>query len=113
MKNYGIYIVKDSDNGQPLKRSRYSDLPRHADMLRYDSAYHDPNDISRIIFPQFRGYDQIIHHERWTSFVLKVEHTEEFIGGWKCMDWIGYWNNPDLISETLQEFLQRTRMVML
>jgi hypothetical protein len=32
-------------------------VPYHADMLRYDLAFHDPTDLSRVVFPVFTGRD--------------------------------------------------------
>jgi hypothetical protein len=99
-----IYKVKTVG---PIQ-SKHSDLPQHADMLRYDSAYHDPSDLTRIIFPEFKGYKPIIHHDRWRSFLMKVEPTEESVHLKDCMNWITYENDSsyNLIPITLEEYLK-------
>lgn len=51
--------------------------PRHADCLRYDLAFHDPADMSRVIFPVFTGRDgnttRDITWGRWQAYGFKVE----------------------------------------
>jgi len=53
--------------------------PMHADMLRYDQAFHHPTDPSLVIFPHFRLkgagglYPDKITVGRWSSFTIKLE----------------------------------------
>ena len=54
--------------------------PRHADMLRYDQAFHHPTDPSLVIFPHFRLrggvsaiYPDKITMGRWSSFSITLD----------------------------------------
>ncbi len=53
--------------------------PMHADMLRYDQAFHHPTDVSLVIFPHFRLkgpgglYPDKITIGRWGSFCIMLQ----------------------------------------
>lgn len=51
--------------------------PRHADMLRYDAAFHHPQDVSLLVFPIFKVaggvYPQRITGQRWGSYVMQLD----------------------------------------
>ena len=106
-KVYRVY-----DGVKPMELRSYDEgVPQHADMLRYDFAFHDPNDISRVIFPRKSGYINNITHARWHSFGLEVKDDIEGTDGWVLnpMDWINYFHpgggDFNLQKRTLREFL--------
>jgi hypothetical protein len=107
-----VQIYKVTSEIDSPEKFKSVTLPPHADMLRYDSAYHDPDNPTRVIFPKFKGYTVIIHHDRWKSFLLKVEGTGEWINPSDCMNWIGYWydNVHNLFPETLEEKIKRSNI---
>lgn len=52
--------------------------PRHADMLRYDTAFHHPTDPSLVVFPLFRDPSRgtmpdKVTMGRWSSFSITLE----------------------------------------
>lgn len=88
-------------------------LPRHADMLRYDRAFHNPADPSEIIFPRFKGYSASrITYDRWRSFIMKVEPARAVVEN--ADEWITYVHSPGAFTElkpkTLREFMQENKL---
>lgn len=70
--------------------------PIHADMLRYDSAFHAPQDISIVAFPAWRtsrgNSADVITTDRWRSFGLTLHKLEweDYPQGILRDDWITY-----------------------
>jgi hypothetical protein len=104
--------------------------PMHADMLRYDQAFHHPTDPSLVIFPHFRLkgagglYPDKITVGRWSSFTITLNQFSNFnlpmhictiaqdvddCGIHNLNDWVGYvFNVPGytLRKITLEEYLK-------
>jgi hypothetical protein len=94
--------------------------PAHADMLRYDLAFHSPVDPSLVIFPWFKhktqgAYPKTITAARWQSFAMNLKAQDEeqvylATRDFPLGDWIGY-QHPDgnqcgLVPVTLDQWLQ-------
>lgn len=82
------------------------EVPAHADMCRYDNAFHSPADASLVIFPLFRHktagmYPDKITVARWSSFSIHLEFAHQgehqsfdYIADHPIGDWITY-QHPD------------------
>lgn len=93
-------------------------LPRHADMLRYDNAFCDPNNFSRVIFPVFQHSKNgrtsgRITFARWDSFIMKLQQIGEE-SPLLCGKWITFKHGESkdlaidysiLVPQTLEEFM--------
>lgn len=109
-------VFKVTSFGKPVGPPRpelHEKMPRHADMLRYDRAFHNPTDPSEIIFPRFKGWGaQKITYARWSSFVMNVEPAKAVVEN--AGDWITYVHPPgafsDLAPKTLREFMQENNL---
>jgi hypothetical protein len=57
-------------------------IPAHADMLRYDRAFHHPDDPSLVVFPIFKvqggRFPLRITTGRWDSFIIKLEKIYDY-----------------------------------
>ena len=108
-------------------------VPAHADMLRYDQAFHHPTDPSLVIFPLFRNphgrMPDKITIARWSSFIIKLELAADYndfrtpvkktiaegvddIGVHNTREWITYVHpdgNTDLEPTTLHQYLDARR----
>ena len=75
-----IYKITEQD-GTPVVLRDGDTLPRHSDCLRYDLGFCDPQEVSKVVFPVFRGKDgrtsPQITRVRWTSFGLLVERYDK------------------------------------
>lgn len=106
--NLPLYKVTSFGRPVTIRKDIGEEHPCHADMLRYDTAFHDPNDPSRIVFPKIKGYSNKITKARWDSFVLKVGYTDEYVRFEDIQDWLTY-TPMDLKPQTLAAYLERTK----
>lgn len=106
MKSLSVYTVLDF--GKPVELSR-TGPPAHADMLRYDFAFHDPQDVSRIVFVALRDFRPSITNARWGSFGMTVQNTGDKTDDY--LDWITYrtQGNEFLNPITLRDWLADNR----
>lgn len=114
MKLMKIYRVTNSiGKREPIKtREEFGEvIPPHADMLRYDGAFCDPADVSRVIFPivQHKGIGRSSAHitrGRWHSFSMDLsvekEASDEQVGHWITYH---HGQNHELVQQTLDEHL--------
>lgn len=96
----------------PVEQTEFDTRMPHADMLRYDLAFHNPNNISEVVFPIFRhpkeGHtSHSITVGRWDSFTMKVgekHNTDEPVG-----EWITFRHHPKehgvLVPVTLNQWM--------
>lgn len=100
-------------------------IPAHADMLRYDLAFCNPNDPSIVVFPVFKSTKagrttSNIAARRWSSFSVSL--AEESVWTWleqkgvPLAQWITY-IHPDgnfgLEPQTFDQFLAANRELKL
>lgn len=88
-----LYVVRHF--GDPVRvRPEFGETqPWHADMLRYDLAFHNPGDPAEVVFPIFSSRKEgrttsRITFARWRSYCMTVQAqdvTDRPLG-----DWIGY-----------------------
>jgi len=86
--------------------------PLHADMLRYDTAFHSPDAPSLVIFPRFKHkrhgiMPDKITERRWRSFSCTLEEIPN-AEAVNVDDWIGYVHDAPtykLRRVTLREYL--------
>ena len=92
-----------------------TELPDHADMLRYDIAFCNPEDISMVVFPVFKTRNGKlggnITSARWSSFSIKLRSVEDFhipnIGQWITYQHITPGEPLKLTRLTLDEYIER------
>lgn len=110
-----VYRVRWRVGGRPIEiRPELKETePCHADMLRYDVAFHHPTDPSLVIFPVFKHRDGRfplrITHARWDSFMLNLSRADVEVEG-PVGDWIGYMHavpSYALQKVTLNDYLKR------
>jgi hypothetical protein len=68
--------------------------PPHADMLRYDLAFHCPDQPELVVFPIMRSSSGATMHgitaRRWESFCMKVNPTRQIVDARSVETWITY-----------------------
>jgi len=112
---YKIIPRHGKDDGVGPREELGEKLPRHADMLRYDLAFYDPANISRVVFPVFDGKNgrstTSITHARWQSWSFQItpenEREQQYIEN--LNEWITYRHlapgSQELVPVTLAEYL--------
>jgi len=99
-------------NGKtPVRVRSFESETRIADMLRYDLAFCDPEDVSRVIFPVFKHRtdgrtSQQITLGRWDSFSTMLQEFIPDVNG-RFGSWFTFVHGPkhELVKQTLDEFL--------
>jgi len=86
-----IYRITSRD-GTPVTMRDGENVPRHAEMLRHDLGFCDPNDISKVVFPLFSGRNgrtsPKIARGRWASCGFLVErYDRDFV---RAGRWVTY-----------------------
>jgi hypothetical protein len=119
-----IYTVKSlmgQDDMRPRPELGETQV-RHADMLRYDLAFHNPDNPNEVIFPVFKGpyglSSRTITTARWHSFSMILQANlakNRYIENYG--DWITY-RHPDgkhfdLVPQTLREYLESQKRTKL
>ena len=101
------------DGGKAVTLRDGETVPRHADMLRYDLGFCDPNDISIVVLPVFRSKSSRtpprITVRRWASYGLAVEPLDEnFVDplSWTTYRHKGEDATAELVPVTLAEYLR-------
>jgi hypothetical protein len=118
-----IHQVVERDGTPVALRPEFGEtLPQHSDMLRYDVAFANPKQIDLVVFPVFRGKagrgPLKITHDRWTSFGLRVEDSNEGRDDhvWDAVENIGSWITyrhenenalKELVPVSLDEWLKQ------
>jgi hypothetical protein len=105
-----IYLVSEKPDGRPVVLHDGETIPRHADCLHQDLGFCDPREISKVVFPIFKGNGgpMSITRDRWHSFGLFIERFDRNIV--QAGDWTTYRHrdeNPllELVPVTMSEYL--------
>ncbi len=102
-----IYRITELD-GTAITLRPGDTLPLHADCLRYDHGFCDPQEISKVLFPVFSGKagrtSPQIMRGHWSSCGLLVErYDKDYV---QPLDWITYEGEGEgLTPITLAEWL--------
>jgi len=74
-----IYLVSEKPDGTPVVLHAGETIPRHADCLHQDLGFCDPREISKVVFPIFKGNGgpMSITRNRWHSFGLFIERFDK------------------------------------
>lgn len=106
-----VYQAMERNGIAPVRVRDFESGPRHADMLRYDLAFCNPEDVSLVIFPVFKSNregrtSQNITLGRWDSFVMSLQEFTDEVNG-PFGKWFTYVHGPkhELVKQTLDEFL--------
>ena len=108
-----VWIAKSFGRSIALRPELQETIPQHADMLRYDTAFHDPADPSRVIFPRFKSVGGNIGgiptSARWASFMISLTATNQFTDDFA--KWITYRHTRDheLTPVTLEDYMKGER----
>jgi len=103
--------LRTNEPMQPIKLREWDSQVQHADMLRYDLAFHNPDVISEVIFPIFNTPNgrtsRNITVGRWDSYGMHVGAASfvESVGNWITFRHTE--NYQELKPETLDQFMQR------
>ena len=110
-----IYRITERDGTRIMLHPEFGDKePEHVDMLRYDLAFCDPQDIARVVFPIFNSRKagrttSKITIDRWRSFGLLVETIEKDVvdpGKWTTYRHENGDPLRPLVPQTLDEYLK-------
>lgn len=107
---------------QPPSQRLNEKGPRHADMLRYDLAFCNPEEPHQVVFPvfdsKFGKTTQSITYARWRSFCMELTPGVEVLLE-HCRGWITYVHPRDgfgcvdygkLAPQSMAEFMLEGRL---
>lgn len=127
-----IRLFRAKQYGSPVgpPRAEFGEKqPAHADCLRYDLAFHKPDDLSFVVFPVFKSAkygntSKVIRLEKWRSHGILLEPVPYSdpeggdVADWNVANWITYRHpsNADGIADytklepvTMAEFMKANR----
>jgi len=108
-KFYRAYFNLNYLEPVSVRRALKETEPAHADMLRYDLGFHDPEEPSYVAFPIFRHpqggrTSKDLTIERWRSFSIALQ--AQLSGTPDIDNWITYIEIPGTIGRRRQTFAE-------